>query len=121
MTFIINGAQVAVYFYCLQHFIMEVLIQSFNGDVSNNLKREIKRKLQSSARIYERAVCCDVALLKENNDKYNDYCIEAKIVVPGNVLFAKERAESFESALDKLITDLKHQLLKHKEKLEEVR
>jgi putative sigma-54 modulation protein len=100
---------------------MEIHIQSFNGDVSNNFKKVIKKKFQSAARIYKRAVCCDVALLKENNDKYNDYCIEAKIVVPGNVLFAKESAENFESALDKLITDVKHQLLKYKEKLEEVR
>jgi putative sigma-54 modulation protein len=100
---------------------MEILIKSLNGDFSNNLKGEINRKFQSTARIYKRAVSCDVILLKENNDKCDDYCIEAKIVVPGNVLFAKERAENFESALDKLITDVKHQLLKYKEQLEEVR
>ena len=100
---------------------MEVLIESFDAEVSNNLKREIKRKIQNTARIFKRALCCDITLFKENNSEQNGYCIEAKIVVPGNVLFAKERAESFESALDKLIVDMKHQLLKYKEKLEEVR
>jgi hypothetical protein len=31
------------------------------------------------------------------------------------------KAESFELALDKLIPDMKHQLVRYKEKLEEVR
>lgn len=100
---------------------MEVLIESFDAEVSNNLKREVKRKIQNAGRIYKRALSCDVTLFKQNNDEQNNYCIEAKIVVPHNVLFAKEKAENFKLALDKLIADIKHQLLKYKERLEEVR
>jgi putative sigma-54 modulation protein len=100
---------------------MEVLIKSFDEEVSDNLKREIKKKFKSAERIYQRTVSCDITLFKEDNNDENDYCIEAKMVVPGNILFAKEKAESFESALDKLIPDIKHQLIRYKEKLEEVR
>ena len=100
---------------------MELSIESFDSEVSNSFKKEIEKKFQNVARIYKRALRCDVTLLKENNSKQNNYCMEAKMVVPGNVLFAKERAESFELAFEKLITNIKHQLLKYKEQLEEVR
>ena len=100
---------------------MDVLIESRDIEVSNSLRKEIEKKFQSAGKIYNRAASCDITIFKENDTEQNNYCIEAKIVVPRNVLFAREKAESFESALDKLVTDLKHQPLKYKEKLEEVR
>ncbi len=100
---------------------MEVLIQSLDADVSNNFKKEIRKKIQSAGRIFSRVISVDIKLFKENNDEQNDYCMEAKIIVPQNVLFAKERAESFEAALNNLLDSIKHQLVKYKEKLEEVR
>lgn len=100
---------------------MEVLIQSLDADVSNNFKKEIRKKIQSAGRIFSRVISVDIKLFKENNDEQNDYCMEAKIIVPQNVLFAKERAESFKAALNNLLDSIKHQLVKYKEKLEEVR
>lgn len=100
---------------------MEVLIQSLDADVSNNFKKEIRKKIQSAGRIFSRVISVDIKLFKENNDEQNNYCMEAKIIVPQNVLFAKERAESFEAALNNLLDSIKHQLVKYKEKLEEVR
>jgi putative sigma-54 modulation protein len=100
---------------------MELLIESLDTEVSNSFKKEIEKKFQNAARIYKRVLSCNVTLFKENYSNQNNHCIEAKMVVPGNVLFAKERAESFQSALDQLITNIKHQLLKYKEQLEEVR
>lgn len=69
--------------------------------------------------MYDRIINCDVVLKKENDDRQEFYTAEAKLLVPKELLFATEKAEAFEIALDKLINDLEHQLRRHKEELEE--
>ena len=68
----------------------------------------------------DRIVSCDVLLKKEENDKQLKYIVEARLNVPGKSLFATERAETFEIALDKLIDDVIHQLRRYKEHMAEV-
>jgi ribosome-associated translation inhibitor RaiA len=47
--------------------------------------------------------------------------MEAKMEVPGRLLFASDKDETFEMALDKVIHDLEHQLRRYKEELDERR
>ena len=47
--------------------------------------------------------------------------VEAKMEVPKEILFASEKDETFEMALDKVIHDLEHQLRRYKEELEDQR
>jgi len=70
--------------------------------------------------MFDRIVSCDVLLKKEENDKQQKYIVEAQLNVPGKSLFAIERAETFEIALDKLNDDVIHQLGRYREHLVEI-
>jgi ribosomal subunit interface protein len=99
---------------------MEITIESPQIFVSLKFRDKIKIKLMHATRMYNRIVSCEVLLKKEKNDDKKDFFIEAKILVPKNLLFASGKAESFETALDKLTTNIKHQLYRHKERLQEM-
>ncbi|HYK45749.1 MAG TPA: ribosome-associated translation inhibitor RaiA [Parafilimonas sp.] len=100
---------------------MNITIESPHVRVSQETISTIDTKLSSLLRKYGSTVMCEVLLRKENNDDQKNCHIGIKLGVPGTSLFAEETEQSFEAAFDKLIEDLKRQLQKHKEKLEEVR
>ena len=99
---------------------MEITVKSPYVNISNHLQQQIIRKFKHVGKQYQRAITCDITVLKENNDAQRTHCIEAKLLVPGDVLFCKESAETFEGALNKASMAMKHQLEKHKEKFEKV-
>ena len=100
---------------------MKITIESPHIRISQKLEKQIHTKFAQLGKMYDRIVNCDVLLKKENDDKKKFYTVEARLVVPKALLFATEKEETFEIALDKLIDDLEHQLRRHKEELEEAR
>ena len=96
-------------------------MESPHISISPELKESIQTKLSHVIRMYERPVNCEVVLRKEKDEEQKYFHIEVKLQVPGGSLFATEKAESFEIALDKLTGSIRRQLQKHKEKLEEAR
>ena len=100
---------------------MQITIESPHVNVSNRLQRQIKRKLEDLNKIYDRVITCNVILRQQTNDNPDSFNIEAKLLVPKGSLFAEERAENFSTGLNRLSDNLKRQLIKHKEKLEEIR
>jgi len=97
---------------------MEITIESPHIEISLELQKEINARLSGLIKMYDRIVSCEVILKKEKRDGQKDYCMEAKLLVPKGFLFAAGNAESFETALDKLVEDIKRQLNWHKEKLQ---
>lgn len=100
---------------------MQITIESPHINVSNRLQKQIKRKLEDLNKIYERIITCDVILRKQTSDNEDGFNIEAKLLVPKGSFFAEEKAENFSAGLNRLSDNLKRQLIKHKEKLEEIR
>ncbi|HEX5153391.1 MAG TPA: ribosome-associated translation inhibitor RaiA [Parafilimonas sp.] len=100
---------------------MQITIESPHIDISIRLRRQIKRKLEALNKIYERIITCDIILRQQSSYNQNRFNIEAKLSVPKGSLFAKERAENFSIALARLSDNIKRQLIKHKEKMEEIR
>ena len=100
---------------------MDISIEAPHIELSNRLKREIKTKLSHLIKMYDRIITCEVVLKKEKDNEQKNFHIEAKLLIPGGFLFAAEKAESFETALDNLTENIKRQLHRHKEKLEQAR
>jgi len=100
---------------------MQLQIESPHIEVGEKVTDLIRKKFDHLAKRYDRINRCDVVLRKEKSESQKYFLIEAKMEVPGKILFARDEAESFEIALDKLIHDLEHQLNRHKEEIEEVR
>jgi ribosomal subunit interface protein len=81
----------------------------------------IQAKFDHLGKRYERIGHCDVVLRKEPGDMLKNYFVEAKMTLPGAILFSSDRNTTFKTALDKVIHDLEHQLRHFKEVLEERR
>lgn len=100
---------------------MQLQIESPHTELDKALTDLIRSKFDHLNKRYDRINRCDVVLRKEKSDEQKDFFVEAKMEVPRKVLFASDKAENFEMALDKVIHDLEHQLNRHKEEIEEVR
>ncbi len=96
---------------------MNINITSVNFDADNKLKDFITSRLEKLNRFYDKITGADVFLRLNNNQEPDNKLVEIKVMIPGNDLFAKKQAETFEAAADEAADALKSQLSKHKEKL----
>lgn len=100
---------------------MQVQVQSTRFTADEDLISLLEKKLSKLNKLFDRIGKCSVALKLEKNAVKDKCVIEARLAVPGNDLFAREGAETFEKAVDPLVNELKQQLLKYKEKMLERR
>ena len=99
---------------------MQLIIESPRMQVNSTLQQMILQKTGSLEKLYNRITKCAVVLKKEKNDQ-DQWCrVDTKLAVPKKQLFASERADSFETALQMVIEDLQHQLRKYKTERSEV-
>lgn len=96
---------------------MKLQTQTVHVDPAPELIDFIQRKVDKLETFYDRIIDGEVFLKLENGEAIEDKIVEIKINIPGNQLFAKEQAESFEAAADTAVDALRRQLKKHKEKL----
>jgi putative sigma-54 modulation protein len=85
----------------------------FNADIK--LINFIQRKLDKLETFYDRMVDGEV-FLRLNNEGKENKTVEIKLRVPGNNLFAVEKARTFEEATDLAADALRAQLTKFKDK-----
>ncbi len=97
---------------------MQVLIESTHTNADHQLKQHITEKFDHLNKIFDRIVECRITLRHQEDDHKQNCILEARLLVPGDVLFAEEHAETFETALPKVLDSLKHQLHRYKEKLQ---
>ena len=100
---------------------MQLIIESPRVQLNESLEELIRTKTSRLERVYNRITKCVIVLKKEKNDQDQWYCIEAILSVPQKQLFAIERADSFEAALQKVMDDLQRQLHRYKTERDEVR
>ncbi len=95
---------------------MNYIIQSPNSEVSLKKEELIQNKFKRFEKLLPGIMRCNIVLRKEKNDEQNSYIVEAKLQIPGNDLFAKEQAVSYEVAAENVCIDLENQIRKQKEK-----
>ena len=96
---------------------MKLQTQTVHVDASSQLIDFIERKADKLDTYYDRIIDGEIYLKQENGGATESKIVEMKINIPGNQLFAKEKADSFEAAADMTVEALRRQLKKHKEKL----
>lgn len=95
---------------------MDILIQSPRIKLSNRIERIIFGKFERFEEVSDRIIRCDVVLKKDKSASDNDFVVEARLVIPGNDLFAKEAGPKFEIAAEDVCLNLERQLRKWKSK-----
>ncbi len=92
---------------------MKLQVHSIHFDADIKLIDFIQRKLDKLETFYDRLVDGEV-FLRLNHEGIENKTVEIKVRVPGNQLFAIEKARSFEAATDLAADALRIQLTKFK-------
>ncbi len=94
---------------------MKLQVHSIHFDADIKLINFIQKKLDKLETFYDRMVDGEV-FLRLNNEGKENKTVEVKLRVPGQMLFAVEKAKSFEEATDLAADALKVQLVRFKDK-----
>jgi putative sigma-54 modulation protein len=94
---------------------MKLQIHSIHFDADQKLIDFIQKKVDKLETFYDHIVDGEV-FLRLNNSNVENKTFEIKINIPGNQLFAKEEAKTFEEATDVATEALRRQLKKFKVK-----
>lgn len=92
---------------------MKLRVHSIHFDADRKLIAFIQRKIDKLETFYDRMVNGEV-FLRLNNEGIDNKTVEIRLNVPGDQLFAKEQARSFEAATDQATEALRKQLGKFK-------
>lgn len=96
---------------------MKLQMHAVHFDADPRLVDFIQKKASKLETFYDRIIDGEVFLKQENGGATDNKVVEIRLNIPGNQLFVKEQAESFEAATDSAVSALKKQIKKHKEKL----
>jgi putative sigma-54 modulation protein len=94
---------------------MKLQVHSIHFDADIKLINFIQKKLDKLDTFYDRTVDAEI-FLRLNNEGKENKTVEIKLRVPGNNLFAIEKAKSFEEATDLAADALRVQLTKFKDR-----
>ena len=96
---------------------MKLHMQSLHFDADRKLLSFIEKKAEKLDTFFGRIIDGEVILRLEKSETKENKIFELRVNVPGNQLFVKEKASTFEAATDLALESMKTQLKKHKAKL----
>lgn len=99
--------------------IMKIHLTAIHFDADQKLIDYIEKKASKLDQFFDRITDTQVFLKLENSGQVRDKIVEIKLMVPGDTLIATEVSKSFEGAVDAAVDNMKRQLSKHKEKLQD--
>jgi putative sigma-54 modulation protein len=93
---------------------MTINIQTLDFTAKKELNDFIHEKVNSLSRIREDIISAEVALKLDKSTTDENKICDIRLVIPGNDLFAKRNARSFEEAIKDVVTALEKQIIKQK-------
>lgn len=91
-------------------------MHSIHFDADAKLVEFIQKRTDKLETFYDQIIDGEVFMRLDNADSRENKVIEIKLNIPGDQLFAKREAKSFEAATDEAVEALRRQLKKFKEK-----
>ena len=95
---------------------MNITVQSIKFDADKKLVEFIHKKTEKLEQFLDNIIEGVCYLRVENVDDEANKVVEFKFNVPGNQLFAKANAKTFEEATDIAVESIRRQINKHKTK-----
>ena len=95
---------------------MKVRIHSIHFNADQKLITFVQQKLDRLEKYFDRFIDAEV-ILRLNNSSPDNKTVEIILNIPKNQFFAKERSNTFESAIDIAVDVIKRNLLRYKDKL----
>jgi putative sigma-54 modulation protein len=98
---------------------MKINLTAVHFDADQKLVDYIEKKTAKLGQFFDRITDAQVFLKLENSGQVRDKIVELKLLVPGDILVAKETSKTFEAATDAVVDNMKRQLNKHKERVQD--
>lgn len=95
---------------------MKITIQTPDIKARPDLLEFTERHVQKLANISDRVLEAQVVLTVDKSDTRENKVCEIRLAIPGNDLFAKKKAKTFEEGVTKTCEGLKKQVVAWKEK-----
>ncbi len=96
---------------------MKVSISSLHFKADVKLEDFIREKVSKVSNLFDGVIGSEVILKLDQSTGNDNKIAEIRIQIPGNDLFAKKQARTFEEAVDSATDALKKQITRHKEKV----
>jgi putative sigma-54 modulation protein len=96
---------------------MKLQMHSIHFDADKKLIDFIQRKTDKLDTFYGRIIDGEVTMRLNKDETQENKLVELKVRIPGQQLFSREQAKTFEAAADMAVDAMKKQLAKHKAKL----
>ncbi|MDO1444907.1 ribosome-associated translation inhibitor RaiA [Rhodocytophaga aerolata] len=96
---------------------MKLQMHSIHFDADRKLIDFIQRKADKLDTFHGRIIDGEVTMRLTKDETQENKLVELKIRIPGQQLFSREQAKSFEAATDMVVDAMKRQLTKHKAKI----
>lgn len=97
---------------------MNVNIQTVHFDADGKLVDFIQRKVEKMQQFHDRITHIDVYLKLDNIvHKIKDKIVEIRVLIPRHELFVKQTSKSFEESFDAALDSMITQIKKKKDKL----
>lgn len=94
---------------------MKTTFTARHFESSKELHAYAEDAVQKLDQFYDRIVTCDI-ILQPSPDDENPHEAELNLKIPQKLLNAKERAASYEKAINKVVENMSRQLKKYKAK-----
>jgi len=95
---------------------MNITVQSIRFNADRRLINFIQRRVDKLDQFFDQIIDGECYLKLEKVENEANKVTEFKINIPGNRLFAKGKAKSFEEATDLAVESVRRQINKHKTK-----
>jgi len=96
---------------------MNIKVNSVRFDADQKLIDHVNKKVNKLGQFFDGIIGAEVFLRLENVQDDENKIAEIKLLIPGNDLFVKKQAKTFEEAINKAVLTLNRQVTKYKEKL----
>lgn len=96
---------------------MRLQVKAHNGSINDTVRAYAEKRLSKlDRRLYEHTVV-EVTLSREHNPSIrNDHAAEAVVYTKGPNIVARETAETYEAAIDRLVDKLERQIERYRDK-----
>jgi len=96
---------------------MKITISSLHFKADVKLENFVREKVTKVSNLFDGVIGSDVTLKLDQSSTNENKIAEIRIQIPGNDLFAKKNAKSFEEAVDNAVDALRKQITRHKQKV----
>ena len=96
---------------------MKLQMHSIHFDADRKLIDFIQKKTDKLDTFYGRIIDGEVTMRLNKDETQENKLVELKVRIPGQQLFSREQAKTFEAATDMAVDAMRKQLEKHKAKL----